>query len=162
SRDESGDFTFQAKAYRFQVIERPEGELSIDELIDVVNTRELTFPPAGAHGRGILDRAVPYVAALGGSQVGNGLDSPTEHPLAGSYGRSILDPAVPYVVALGDSQIGKGIDSPTEELLDRILTLLERAATPIAAHLEETGEKFAHIHVPFLGDCIETFNSQGG
>lgn len=125
NRDESGDFTFQAKAYRFQVIERPEGELSIDELIDVVNTRELTFPSAG------------------------------------SYGRGALDPAVPYVVALGDSQLGK-LESPTEELLDRILTLLERAAAPIATHLEETGEKFAHIHVPFLGDCVEGHSSQGG
>lgn len=121
-------FTFQAKAYRFQVVERGEGELSIDELVEVVSNHQPQEPS--------LDAPL-------------GLTAP-------------LDPALPYVVAVGDTQIGKELDSPTEELLQRVMDLLTEAARPVERSIQASGVKFKHIHLPWLGDCIEGMNSQGG
>ena len=129
NRDESGEYTFQAKAYRFQVVERAEGELSVDELIEVVNKRDPFRPEAGD----------------GGNALAHG----------------VMDPKIPYVVALGDTQIGK-LENDTEELLDRVMTLLERAALPLIRYHERTGKVFSHVHIAWLGDCIEGMNSQGG
>lgn len=129
NRDESGEYTFQAKAYRFQVIERPEGELNIDELIEVINKRDPFQPGRGDEGNA---------------------------PVHGA-----LKPDTPYVIALGDTQIGK-IDDDTDELLERVMSLLERAAAPLIDYYSKTGQKFAHVHIAWLGDCIEGMNSQGG
>lgn len=103
-------FTFQAKASRFQVVERAEGELSIDELVEVVNNYQ-----------------------------------PGEHNTSadGTNGA--------YVVSLGDLQIGK-LENPAEELLTRTLDLLAEAAP---------GERVPHIHLAFLGDCIEGWGVAG-
>lgn len=162
NRDESGDFTFQAKAYRFQVIERLEGELSIDELIDVVNYRHT---PArvnlGVDCQGLETPTKESLASAFGSSVWS-VPGPTPSITTVATGHGILDPTIPYVVALGDTQIGKGIDSPTEELLERTMSLLERAAAPVRDQVAATGVKFSHIHTPWLGDCIEGMNSQGG
>lgn len=76
-------FTFQAKAYRFQVVERGEGELSIDELVEVVSNHQPQEPsldaPLGLTAP--LDPALPYVVAVGDTQIGKELDSPTEELL---------------------------------------------------------------------------------
>ena len=128
NRDESGEFVFQAKAYKFQVIERPEGELSIDELIEAIDNR------------------TPYE-----------FDGDAREP----RGQGVLDPDVPYVVALGDTQIGK-VENDTTELLDRVFQLLDRAAKPLLLYKMRTGETFKHVHMAWLGDCIEGMNSQGG
>ena len=150
-RDESGEYTFQAKAYRFQVIERPEGELSVDELIEVINKRDPFQPPRVWLGEGEAHEAPPLTGALWRSPDPVGLRDI----------HSSLDPATPYVIALGDTQIGK-IDDDTDELLERVMSLLERAAAPLVNYHSKTGEKFAHVHIAWLGDCIEGMNSQGG
>lgn len=67
-------FTFQAKASRFQVVERAEGELSIDELVQVVNNYQPGEPLAPAE---FMEPGEAYVVALGDSQAGK-LESPTE------------------------------------------------------------------------------------
>lgn len=67
-------FTFQAKASRFQVVERAEGELSIDELVQVVNNYQPGEPPAPAE---FTEPGEAYVVALGDAQAGK-LESPTE------------------------------------------------------------------------------------
>ena len=124
-RDDSGEYTFQAKAYRFQVVERAEGELDIDEVLE------------------ILEQPAPEV--------------PADLPFIYSH----LDPDVPYVVAVGDTQIGK-YENPLEELIVRFKNLMLRAAAGPALLLEHEGVKMSHIHLPWLGDCIEGMNSQGG
>jgi len=67
-------FTFQAKASRFQVVERAEGELSIDELVEVVNNYQPGEPPTPAE---FMEPGEAYVVALGDAQAGK-LESPTE------------------------------------------------------------------------------------
>ena len=67
-------FTFQAKASRFQVVERAEGELSIDELIAVVEKYQPgKIEPAAE----FTEPGEAYVVALGDAQAGK-LESPTE------------------------------------------------------------------------------------
>lgn len=67
-------FTFQAKASRFQVVERAEGELSIDELVQVVNNYQPgKIEPAAE----FTEPGEAYVVALGDTQAGK-LESPTE------------------------------------------------------------------------------------
>ena len=67
-------FTFQAKASRFQVVERAEGELSIDELVQVVNNYQPgKIEPAAE----FTEPGEAYVVALGDAQAGK-LESPTE------------------------------------------------------------------------------------
>lgn len=67
-------FTFQAKASRFQVVERAEGELSIDELVDIVNNYQPgKIEPAAE----FTEPGEAYVVALGDAQAGK-LESPTE------------------------------------------------------------------------------------
>lgn len=76
-------FTFQAKASRFQVVERAEGELSIDELVQVVNNYqpgEHNGSADGTNGASPFEFTEPgeaYVVALGDTQAGK-LESPTE------------------------------------------------------------------------------------
>ena len=76
-------FTFQAKASRFQVVERAEGELSIDELVQVVNNYrpgEHNTSADGTNGASPFVFTEPgeaYVVALGDAQAGK-LESPTE------------------------------------------------------------------------------------
>ena len=67
-------FTFQAKASRFQVVERAEGELSIDELVQVVNNYQPGEPPAPAE---FMEPGEAYVVAAGDAQAGK-LENPTE------------------------------------------------------------------------------------
>lgn len=67
-------FTFQAKASRFQVVERAEGELSIDELVQVVNNYQ---PGKIEHAAEFTEPGEAYVVALGDTQAGK-LESPTE------------------------------------------------------------------------------------
>ena len=60
-------FTFQAKASRFQVVERAEGELSIDELVEVVNNYQPgKIEPAAE----FMEPGEAYVVALGDTQAG--------------------------------------------------------------------------------------------
>lgn len=67
-------FTFQAKASRFQVVERAKGELSIDELVQVVNNYQPgKIEPAAE----FTEPGEAYVVALGDAQAGK-LESPTE------------------------------------------------------------------------------------
>ena len=67
-------FTFQAKASRFQVIERADGELSIDELVDIVNKYQpQKIEPAAE----FTESGEAYVVALSDTQAGK-LESPTE------------------------------------------------------------------------------------
>lgn len=132
-------FTFRAKAYRFTVVERGEGELSIDELIQVVN------------GHSYKARH-----ALGVDQSPGEVKAPAESGVV----VATLDPKLPYVVAVGDTQIGK-LENPIEELLQRTMDLMLKAAAPARAAMM-SGYKLKHIHLPWLGDCIEGMNSQGG
>lgn len=67
-------FTFQAKASRFQVVERAEGELPIDELVQIVNNYQPgKIEPAAE----FTEPGEAYVVALGDTQAGK-LESPTE------------------------------------------------------------------------------------
>ena len=67
-------FTFQAKASRFQVVERAEGELSIGELVEIVNNyKPGKIEPAAE----FTEPGEAYVVALGDTQAGK-LESPTE------------------------------------------------------------------------------------
>lgn len=69
-------FTFQAKASRFQVVERAEGELSIDELVQVVNN----YQPGGHNTS--ADGTIPArVIPIGDLQISK-LENPTEELLA--------------------------------------------------------------------------------
>ena len=69
-------FTFQAKASRFQVVERPEGELSIDELVQVVNN----YQPGDRNGSAGGTNGACHVVSLGDLQIGK-LENPTEELL---------------------------------------------------------------------------------
>lgn len=120
-------FTFTAKAFKFTVVERPEDEPSIDELVTAIGEHHT---PWAIRGSGTL------------------------MPVA-------LNHTIPYVVAVGDTQIGKELDSPTDELILRFQGLMTLAAVPAQA-MAEQGKKLQHIHLPWLGDCIEGMNSQGG
>ena len=66
-------FTFQAKASRFQVVERPEGELSIDELIAAVEA----FGSGERSGAVNAANGGAHVIALGDLQIGKA-ENPTE------------------------------------------------------------------------------------
>ena len=74
-------------------------------------------------------------------------------PTAPKVTATALDPDAAYVIALGDLQIAK-LENPTEELLGRIIDLIDRACAPLNGH--------GHVHIAWLGDCIEGNVSQGG
>ena len=161
-------FTFQAKAYRFNVVERGEGELSIDELVEVVNKYPAAFKPRAMMGVGEPEASFPTAQTSGQSTAGGGgigsfapsassvLQAPQQCDTV-----SLFRPDLPYVVALGDTQIGK-LENPTEELLQRVMDLMQKAVQPLELHKVSTGTLAKHAHLPWLGDCIEGMNSQGG
>lgn len=82
------------------------------------------------------------------------------HPRLKGMNVNILDQHKPYVVAVGDTQIGKA-ENPTDELIERLQALMLEASAPAQA-MTDLGMKLDHIHLPWLGDCIEGMNSQGG
>lgn len=141
---EGEPFTFMAKAYRFSVVERTEGELSIDELVAVVNKHVATSEMLAFPQRWMMGSEIATMPATQTSVV-------QVIP---------LDPSLPYVAALGDLQIGK-VENPTEELLKRVMELLDRAAEPLKV-LATLGTPVKHVHLAWLGDCIEGMNSQMG
>lgn len=120
-------FTFEAKAFKFTVEKRPADEPPVDELVEAIQSAgPLYFSPR-------LKGMKP----------------------------ALLDVEQPYVVAVGDTQIGKELDSPTDELIERFQELMLLASGPAEA-MQLTGSKLEHIHLPWLGDCIEGMNSQNG
>lgn len=66
-----------------------------------------------------------------------------------------------YVVNYADLQIGKSDGDGTAGTLDRVLTKTDLAVARLK-ELRKTGRQIDSIYLPFLGDCIEGFNSQGG
>lgn len=161
-------FTFQAKAYRFNVVERGEGELSIDELVEVVNKYPAAFKPRAMMGVGEPEASFPMAQTPGQSTAGGGgigSFAPSASPVSQAPQQcdtvSLFRPDLPYVVALGDTQIGK-LENPTEELLQRVMDLMAKAVQPLELHKVSTGTLAKHAHLPWLGDCIEGMNSQGG
>lgn len=69
-------FTFQAKASRFQVVERAEGELSIDELVQVVNNYQPGEHNTSADGTNGACHVIP----IGDLQIAK-MENPTEELL---------------------------------------------------------------------------------
>ena len=69
-------FTFQAKASRFQVVERAEGELSIDELVEVVNNYQPGEHNTSADGTNGACHVIP----IGDLQIAK-MENPTEELL---------------------------------------------------------------------------------
>lgn len=69
-------FTFQAKASRFQVVERAEGELSIDELVQVVNN----YQPGDRNGSAGGTNGACHVIPIGDLQIAK-MENPTEELL---------------------------------------------------------------------------------
>lgn len=63
-----------------------------------------------------------------------------------------------FCVAIGDTQWGKVDGDGTAGTLDRTLHVLDRALDEyLSVH-----HQAKHVHLAFLGDCIEGFVSQGG
>ena len=101
-------FTFQAKATRFQVVERAEGELSIDELVQVVNNYQPGEHNTSADGT----NGACHVVSLGDLQIGK-LENPTEELLTRTL--DLLAQAAPaehvphiHLALLGDCLEGWG------------------------------------------------------
>lgn len=65
-----------------------------------------------------------------------------------------------FVVAIGDTQIGKPDGYGTEGTVEAIRTKTLKAVE-LFKQYEKQGMKFGEIYLPWLGDCIEGFNSQG-
>ena len=63
-----------------------------------------------------------------------------------------------YCVWLGDMQFGK---EGTEKAVEYVIECLNQAAVKIAM-LQSFGYRIGHIHIGWLGDHIEGFESQGG
>ena len=112
-------FTFTAKAFKFKVVERPQGARSSD-VEDLIRALDSRVPAAPAPER-------LANAAQGG-----------------------------VILAIGDTQIGK-MENPLEGLSDRFTTVVDDAAY----RLKMRGP-VKHLHIAWLGDCIEGANSQGG
>jgi hypothetical protein len=66
-----------------------------------------------------------------------------------------------FVVPVGDLQLGKIDGGGTELIVDRFLTKTDLAASRFK-ELHLIGNEIDTIYLPWLGDCIEGFNSQGG
>ncbi len=66
-----------------------------------------------------------------------------------------------YIVAIGDMQFGKTDGDGVEGTLRRTINCLNRARDRLD-RLLGTGYPINHVHVAWLGDHIEGFNSQGG
>lgn len=62
-----------------------------------------------------------------------------------------------YVHGFGDLQIGK-YESPLEELVPRFQENIQQG---VDLYASRKGRQ-EHVHLPYLGDCIEGVNSQGG
>ena len=65
-----------------------------------------------------------------------------------------------FVFAQGDYQLGKIDGDGTEGTVDRIVRSIDQAAAEYKA-LRKT-RRLPFVHTPWLGDCIEGFQSQGG
>jgi predicted phosphodiesterase len=65
-----------------------------------------------------------------------------------------------FVLAQGDFQLGKGDGDGTSGTVDRIVRSIDQAAAEYRALRRLRPMPF--VHLPFLGDCIEGFVSQGG
>ena len=141
-------FTFQAKASRFQVVERAEGELSIDELIAAVEA----FTPTERSGRVNVASSDAQVIAAGERNTSADGTNGACHVVPPA---EFMQPGEAYVVACADAQAGK-LESPTEELIGRLLDYMHKAVEPLQ------GRKVEHIHLAWLGDACEGMNSQGG
>lgn len=66
-----------------------------------------------------------------------------------------------YIVALGDMQFGKSDADGYEGAFRRCVQYINDAADRIY-WLQDHGVDIGHVHVAFLGDHVEGFNSQGG
>lgn len=65
-----------------------------------------------------------------------------------------------FVVAVGDTQIGKPDGYGTEGTVESIRTKSLQAVDLFKSYKKQ-GMKIGEIYLPWLGDCIEGFNSQG-
>lgn len=65
-----------------------------------------------------------------------------------------------FVVAIGDMQFGKIDGDGVEGTLQRTIECIEKAAEKFWQYTDHY--HFGHVHIAWLGDHIEGFNSQGG
>lgn len=65
-----------------------------------------------------------------------------------------------YVVAGGDFQFGKGDGDGVDGSVRRVIDYLDQSRDLLEAHRQRFD--IGHVHIPFLGDHIEGFVSQGG
>lgn len=66
-----------------------------------------------------------------------------------------------YIIGIGDMQFGKIDGDGVKGTLQRCIDFLDAAANKIA-WLQAMGHSIGHVHVAWLGDHIEGFNSQNG
>lgn len=120
--DPDGDaedaFTFTAKAFKFKVAKRPEGQ-SASDVSALVSSLDKWKPPAKPKRPAVEDGAL--------------------------------------ILAIGDTQIGK-IESPLDDLVDLFKAHVDQAVAEYQAMKHRPG----HVHLAWLGDCIEGQESQGG
>lgn len=111
-------FTFTAKAFKFKVVERPEGQSAsdVEELIRALDSRPSWARP----------------------------------------GETCKTPGEAFIFAMGDYQLGK-VEAPLEE----VSALFCRNVDDTAYRLKMRGQ-VKHLHIAWLGDCIEGNQSQGG
>ena len=117
NQGEDGEWKDKFYAFRFNTVERPQGRVNIDELLEV------------------LERTT----------------EPSVRPSVASHGAS-------YIHAWGDLQLGKADGDGTEGTIARFMASVQQGV----ATLKERYGHVGHIHLAFVGDCVEGFNSQKG
>lgn len=80
---------------------------------------------------------------------------------ASASGSDVPSAAPAFVVALGDTQFGKIDGDGVEGTVQRVYDSIERSVEQLKA-LRRLGHRPADVYLPWLGDCIEGFVSQGG
>ena len=83
-----------------------------------------------------------------------------EHPGFWNKANGCAGPEA-YIIGIGDMQFGKIDGDGVEGTLERTIDYLNKAAERISILISE-GHQIGHVHVAWLGDHIEGFNSQGG
>lgn len=79
------------------------------------------------------------------------MDAWTPTPAQGTTGTGA------FILAIGDTQIGK-LESPLDELANLFTNHVDKALAEYLALPDRPG----HVHIAWLGDCIEGQESQGG
>lgn len=157
-RDEPGTIT-EGTAYDFLVKEK----LNPDEW-EVSSFRRSEWQ--SPNGEVLESTRFSFKRRLEGASLPLDVDGMLESAKAAKPPKAAYSPTGEYgfVVGIGDMQFGKELDGDqqtTVTTLDRTIAAIDSAVERLHFY-RKSGYDIGHVHVAWLGDHIEGFNSQGG